>query len=176
MRVINIAGWSGSGKTTLICKLLRRFAEEGLKAATIKHTHHSFDPIAGHAGVDAWRAAGATEVILASDQRSALVHETGDAPEAQPEALMPTLGTMDIVLVEGFKNHAYQKIEVYRGANGTPLIARDDKRVIAVATDLDESDIAGIALPDIPFFGLDDVAGIAAFIVEQDARTRAEVN
>lgn len=165
MHVINIAGWSGSGKTTLICKLLRRFSDDGLRAATIKHTHHRFDPLRGRPSVAAWRDAGAHEILLASNKRSALMHETGNEPEPRPEALTPTLGEVDIVLIEGFKSHAYDKIEVYRGANGTPLIANSDDRVVAVASDLDADGIARFALPGVSFFGLDDVAGIAAFII-----------
>jgi len=174
MRVINIAGWSGSGKTTLICKLLHLFAEKDLKAATIKHTHHRFDPLAHCPGATAWRNAGAREIMLASNRRSALVRETGDGPEPRPEDLMTELGDIDIVLIEGFKSHAYDRIEVYRHANGTPLIARDDDRVMAVVTDLEADTIKPMAPPGVLIFGLDDISGVASFIMAHKSRTTQE--
>ena len=66
---------------------------------------------------------------------------------------------VDLLLVEGFKREPHDKLEIYRAANGKPLIYPDDQYIVAVASD--------IPLPDCPLpqLPLDNVAAIADFIV-----------
>ena len=75
MRIIGLAGWSGSGKTTLITKLIPRLLARGVRVSTLKHAHHGFD--LDQPGKDSFmhRAAGATEVIISSAKRWAILHE-----------------------------------------------------------------------------------------------------
>ncbi len=75
MKVIGLAGWSGAGKTTLLSRLIPYLIAEGLRVSTIKHAHHDFD--VDVPGKDSWiqRQAGATEVLVSSVQRFALMHE-----------------------------------------------------------------------------------------------------
>ncbi|MFV2002370.1 MAG: gephyrin-like molybdotransferase Glp, partial [Paracoccaceae bacterium] len=69
------------------------------------------------------------------------------------------LEPVDLVLVEGYKRDAHPKVEAHRAQIGNPLIARDDASVVAIASD--------VAIPDItvPVFDLDDVSGVADFIL-----------
>src|SRR4051794_39853390 len=103
MRVIGIAGWSGAGKTTLVARLLPRLIGRGLLVSTVKHAHHAFD--VDHPGKDSHthRLAGATEVLVSSSSRWALVHELRGAAEPALPALLRKLNPVDLVLVEGFK-------------------------------------------------------------------------
>ena len=75
MKVIGFAGYSGAGKTTLVEALVALMTQRGLKVSVIKHAHHHFD--VDREGKDSWRhrKAGAYEVLLASDQRLALMRE-----------------------------------------------------------------------------------------------------
>jgi molybdopterin-guanine dinucleotide biosynthesis adapter protein len=135
MQVFGFAGWSGSGKTTLIERLIALFVADGLRVATIKHTHHDFD--LDHPGKDSWRhrKAGATEVLLTSDRRWALLHELGDAPEPDLQTLLAKLEPCDAVLIEGCKFADVPKLEVYRAALGKPGLHVGDSAIIAVVTD-----------------------------------------
>jgi molybdopterin-guanine dinucleotide biosynthesis protein B len=154
MKVLGLAGWSGSGKTTLLLALLPLFRARGLTVSTIKHAHHGFD--LDRPGKDSFRhrAAGAHEVLVASETRWALLHE--NAGEAMDFAdLFTHLSPVDLVLVEGFKRAPYPKIEVFRPALGKPPLWPEEPDIVAVASDA--------ALPgcDRPLLALDAPGTIA---------------
>src|SRR5678816_4624113 len=104
MKVIGLAGWSGAGKTTLLTRVIPHLLREGLRVSVIKHAHHAFD--VDVPGKDSWvhRQAGATEVLVSSANRWALMHELRGAPEAQIETLVARMTPVDLLLIEGFKN------------------------------------------------------------------------
>jgi molybdopterin-guanine dinucleotide biosynthesis protein MobB len=160
MRIIGLAGWSGAGKTTLLVKIIPLLTSGGLRVSTIKHAHHDFD--IDKPGKDSWlhRQAGATEVLVASGQRWALMHELRDEPEPALGALLGQLTAADLVLIEGFKRDPHPKIEVHRPANGKPLLYPDDPAILAVASDVG---LPGLALPVLT---LNDAAAVAAFVVQ----------
>ena len=159
MRIIGLAGWSGSGKTTLITKLIPRLTARGLRVSTLKHAHHGFD--LDQPGKDSFmhRTAGATEVIVSSARRFAVLHELRDEPEWNLPALVGKMSPVDLILVEGFKRDAFPKIEIHRVANGKPLIHPDDPHIVAIAADT--------ALPQatVPVIDLDDIDAIADLVL-----------
>ena len=167
MRVIGLAGWSSSGKTTLITKVIPVLVGRGLKIATIKHAHHDFD--IDRPGKDSWlhREAGASEVLVASGRRWALVHELREEPEPSLAELFRLLKTVDLVLVEGFKRDPLPKIEVFRAANGEPPLYPDDRNIVALIRDAGPSG-------GLPHALIDDIAA-AADLVLAHARSLAEV-
>ncbi|WP_298725692.1 molybdopterin-guanine dinucleotide biosynthesis protein B [uncultured Ferrovibrio sp.] len=144
MKVLGIAGWSGSGKTTLLTDLIPLLTAHGLRISTIKHAHHEFD--VDQPGKDSYRhrEAGATEVLISSAKRFALLHEHRGDPEPSLNELLARLAPVDLVLVEGFKKEAHPKIEVWRQSVGKPMLQPDDPYVIAVASD---GPIAGLPVP-----------------------------
>ena len=164
MRIFGLAGWSGSGKTTLIVKLVPELIGRGLTVSTIKHAHHGFE--VDRPGKDSYehRAAGATEVLVTSRRRWALMHENRGAPEPAVEELTRRMTPVDLLLIEGFKKHRHDKLEVHRPAIGKPLLCGGDPSVVAVAADraLEARDPRGRPLP---VFDLNDIAGIADFVV-----------
>ena len=155
MRIIGLAGWSGSGKTTLITKLIPRLIARGVTASTVKHAHHGFD--LDQPGKDSFfhRAAGATEVIISSAKRFAILHELREEAEWDLPDLLAKMSPVDLVLVEGYKRDAFPKLEIHRAANGKPLIHPEDSHIVAIASD--------IALPaaKVPVIDLDDIEAIA---------------
>ena len=164
MRVFGLAGWSGSGKTTLIAKVLPELVRRGVTVSTIKHAHHGFDM--DQPGKDSWkhRAAGATEVMVASGTRWALLHELRDEPEPDLEDLATRLASVDLLIVEGFKRHRHPKIEIIRPSLGKSRLYREDDAILAVALaePLDANETATLKLPA---FDLDAIAEITDFIL-----------
>jgi molybdopterin-guanine dinucleotide biosynthesis protein B len=160
MRIIGLAGWSGSGKTTLITKLIPRLLARGLCVSTLKHAHHGFD--LDKPGKDSFvhRVAGATEVIISSAKRWAILHELREEPEWDMAALVAKMSPVDLVLVEGFKRDPFPKIEIHRSANGKPLLHLEDPHIIAVACDS--------LLPDvkIPVVDLNNIDAIADLLLK----------
>jgi molybdopterin-guanine dinucleotide biosynthesis protein B len=155
MRVIGLTGWSGAGKTTLLAKVIPRLAARGLRVSTIKHAHHGFDVDQPGKDSHTHRAAGATEVLVSSANRWALVHELRGAAELRLPALLQKLMPVDLVIVEGFKRETHPKLEVYRAAVGKPLLHPEDRHIVAVASDR--------PLPSarVPVVDLDDIDAIA---------------
>ena len=160
MKIFGIVGWSGSGKTTLMVKLLPGFIGRGFKVSTIKHSHHSFD--VDREGKDSFRhrQAGASEVLVSSSSRWALMHELREDAEPGMEDLIKHMTEVDLLLIEGFKDHKYDKLEIYRESTGKPLRCTEDEGIVAVACD---RSLEGL---NIPVIDLNKPAAIVDFIIE----------
>jgi molybdopterin-guanine dinucleotide biosynthesis protein B len=185
MHIIGLAGWSGSGKTTLLTKVIPRLTARGKRVSTLKHAHHAFD--VDRPGKDSFehRSAGATEVLVVSGNRWALMHELRGAPEPELPQLLAKLSNVDLVLVEGFKREPFPKLEIYRAENGKPLLHPDDRWIVAIASDtplphakvpvVDLNDIDGIAdLLLAKAIPIGDVKASNAFSSEVDTGSRKE--
>lgn len=155
MRVIGITGWSGAGKTTLLAKLIPRLVARGVRVSTVKHAHHAFDIDQPGKDSHTHRMAGATEVVVSSANRWALVHELRGAAEPTLPELLVKLAPVDLVIVEGFKRATHPKLEVFRAANGNPPLHPDDPHIVAVASD------APVPAARVPVVGLDDIDAVA---------------
>jgi molybdopterin-guanine dinucleotide biosynthesis adapter protein len=166
MRIFGLAGWSGSGKTTLLTALIPVLVARRLSVSTVKHAHHDFD--IDKPGKDSWRhrEAGASEVLVASARRWALMHELRAAPEPPLEELVARMRRVDLVLVEGFKRHSHPKIEVSRAALGKPPLYPDDHDIVALA-----SDERPARLP-VPWLPLGDATAVARFIIDHEGLGR----
>ena len=151
MRVIGLAGWSGAGKTTLLTRVIPRLVDRGLSVSTVKHAHPGFD--VAHPGKDSYahRVAGATEVLVSSALRFALMHELRGEQELDLAQLVGKLSPVDLVIIEGFKRDPHPKLEIYRAAVGKPCLYLDDPDIIAIASDqpLPQSPIRAVLLDDV---------------------------
>ena len=157
MKIFGVTGWKNSGKTGLMERLITEFTARGLSVSSIKHAHHSFD--IDHPGRDSYRHrdAGARQVLLASRNRWALMHELRDEDEPSLGDLLKQLSPVDLVLIEGYKRDRHPKIEAHRKETGQPLIAPEDETIVAVASD------TSVTI-DRPVLDLNDTASIANFI------------
>ncbi len=159
---IGFAAYSGTGKTELLTQLIPLLTGEGLRVAVIKHAHHNFDVDQPGKDSHRMRMAGASEVLVSSSRRWALIHELAENEE---EAQLPTLldkierDSVDLVLVEGFKHGTHPKIELHRPSLGHPYLYPEDPHIVALASD--EAPPPGLELPHL---NLNDPAEIALFI------------
>jgi len=159
MKIYGVIGWKNAGKTGLMERLVAEIVGRGLTVSTVKHVHHDVD--LDEPGKDTFRhrQAGASEVVLASAHRFALMREHR-GPEPELTQVLARLAPVDLVLVEGYKRDAHRKVEVWRAETGHPLIQPGDPLVRAVATDA--------ALPQdvpVPVLDLNDTAAVADFIL-----------
>ena len=157
MKKFGLAGWSGSGKTRLIMGLLPELIGRGYSVSTIKHAHHDFD--IDKPGKDSFehRRAGASEVMISSEKRWALMHEHRAALEPNAEALIAEMTPVDLILIEGFKDDTHPKLEIHRDGNGKPLLYPNDPNIVAIATDKPLE-------TNLPRLDIDDILSIADFI------------
>lgn len=161
MRVYGIVGWKNSGKTTLVERLVIEITGRGFSVSTVKHAHHTFD--VDHEGKDSYRhrSAGAKEVLLASRNRWALMHENHNDSEPPLSEFLEKLMPVDLVLIEGYKRDRHPKVEAHRAETKQGLISANDDTITAVASNYEVKELA------VPQYDLDDVSGIADFILKE---------
>ena len=159
MNVFGVTGWKNAGKTGLMERLVAEINGRGHSVSTLKHAHHTFD--VDHPGKDSHRhrLAGASQVLLASTERWALMNEHRGAEEPSLSELLVKLEPVDVVLIEGWKRDSHPKVEAWRAETGNPLIAPSDPTILAVASETSFE-------IDRPVFDLDDTAAIANFILD----------
>jgi len=162
--LLGFVAFSGTGKTTLLTQLIPLLKTQGLKIGMIKHAHHRFDiDIPGKDSYEL-RKAGADQVLVASQQRWAMVTETpeqkGD-PELSDMLAHLDLAELDLVLVEGFKHIAFPKLELHRPALGHPLLFPDDANILAIATDAPL-----VQATKLPVLDINQPESVATFIRE----------
>ncbi|HBC3538327.1 bifunctional molybdopterin-guanine dinucleotide biosynthesis adaptor protein MobB/molybdopterin molybdotransferase MoeA [Vibrio parahaemolyticus] len=159
--ILGFAAYSGTGKTTLLEALLPKLTEAGLRIGMLKHAHHNFD--VDKPGKDSYRLrkAGASQMLIASRNRFALMTETPEA-EAEFEYLLTRFDEdkLDVVLVEGCKNIAFPKIELHREEVGKPWLYPHDDNIIAIASDSAELD------SELPQMNINDLDAIAQFVLQ----------
>ena len=99
--VFGVTGWKNSGETTLLTRLVAEFT------AAASASRPSSMPITisiSTAATDSLhhRDAGASEVMIVSGNRWALMHELRGDAEPPLEAALARLSPCDLVLVEGY--------------------------------------------------------------------------
>jgi molybdopterin-guanine dinucleotide biosynthesis protein B len=159
MNVFGVTGWKNAGKTGLMERLVAEIIGRGYTVSTLKHAHHTFD--VDHPGKDSHRhrIAGASQVLLASTERWALMNEHRGTQEPSLPELLAKLDPVDLILIEGWKRDSHPKVEAWRAETGNPLIAPNDQTILAVASDI-------VLEIDRPVFDLDDTAVVADFILD----------
>ncbi|EGQ8053113.1 bifunctional molybdopterin-guanine dinucleotide biosynthesis adaptor protein MobB/molybdopterin molybdotransferase MoeA [Vibrio alginolyticus] len=169
--ILGFAAYSGTGKTTLLEALLPKLTEAGLHIGMLKHAHHNFD--VDKPGKDSYRLrkAGASQMLIASRNRFALMTETPEA-EAEFEYLLTRFDEdmLDVVLVEGCKNIAFPKIELHREEVGKPWLYPNDENIIAIASDGGELD------SELPQMNINDLEAIAQFVIQYVQEANAPKN
>ncbi len=160
MKIYGVTGWKNAGKTTLMERLVEEFVARGLRVSTVKHAHHETD--VDQAGRDSFRhrTAGASEVMLSSPKRWALMHELRDEPEPPLSELLARMSPVDLILIEGYKNEPHPKIEAYRAENMRPPLAVKNDTIRAIASD-------SAIETELSLLDLNNTAQIADFIAKE---------
>jgi molybdopterin-guanine dinucleotide biosynthesis adapter protein len=160
MKIFGIAGHSGMGKTTLLERLIPLLRARGVGVSLIKHSHKSIQIDQPGKDSHRLREAGCQEVLLLGNERWALMHELRGAPEPALDELLARLAPCDLVLVEGFKQGDFPKLEVWREAVGKPPLWPHWPGIVALASDEPARVPAGVAA-----LALGDSAAIADLVL-----------
>jgi molybdopterin-guanine dinucleotide biosynthesis protein B len=160
--IVGFAAFSGTGKTTLLKELLPLLSARGLRVGVVKHAHP---------GKDSYelRKSGAAQMLIASRSRWALVVERAMDREPRLDEVLLELdqAALDLILVEGFKDEQFAKIELHRPSLRRPLLFPDDDAIIAIATDTPLDDTRRL-----PQLDLNRPEEIAAFIFDYAAQRK----
>jgi len=159
--VLGFVAPSGTGKTTLLRAVIGLLKARGLRVGAAKQARDDFD--IDRPGKDSYRLrqAGVERLLLASSKKWALIleHPDGGDPELDELLRLFDQDELDIILVEGFSDQVFPKIELVR-AGREPVRYPHDPCVIALATDWTE---AGQAT--VPVLDIDDPAAVAEFVL-----------
>ncbi len=162
--ILGFSAYSGTGKTTLLRQIIPALRQRGLRVSVIKHAHHDFD--LDFPGKDSYelRKSGASQTVICTTTRMAMITEFND-PSEEPD-LQQIVDSFDssradIILVEGYKDIRFPKIELHRAALRKPYLYQNDDSVIAIACDADLPADTTIEVLDI-----NDIDAIARFIYD----------
>lgn len=160
-RVLGLAGWSGAGKTQLATALVTRLHAKGHKVSTLKHAHHAFD--VDTPGKDSYRhrQAGARQTLVSSAKRWALMTELRGGAELSLDAALAQFDPCDLILVEGFKDADFPKLEVHRPSLGKPLHYGQRPGICAIACDAPLAHSVAVPLLD-----LNDLEALVAWVLK----------
>lgn len=150
--LLAVSGVKNSGKTTLIERLLPLLAEKGVRTAVIKHDGHGFTPDTPETDSFRYFAAGACGTAVFDGEKFSLSRRAS----VSEKELILFFPDADLILLEGFKNSEYKKLELVRnGVSASPVC--DPQTCIALISDLDLK-------TTLPLFHPNAVEDIAAFI------------
>ncbi|ELV8769919.1 bifunctional molybdopterin-guanine dinucleotide biosynthesis adaptor protein MobB/molybdopterin molybdotransferase MoeA [Vibrio harveyi] len=166
--ILGFAAYSGTGKTTLLEALLPKLTDAGLRIGMLKHAHHNFDVDQPGKDSHRLRKAGASQMLISSRNRFALMTETPES-ESEFDYLLTRFDEdkLDVVLVEGCKNIAFPKIELHREEVGKPWLYPNDENIIAIASDSGELE------SELPQMNINDLEAIAQFVIQYVQEAKA---
>jgi len=158
--LLGFAAFSGTGKTTLLEQLIPLLVKQGLRVALVKHSHHNIEM--DTPGKDSYRLrkAGASQVVLAGTERSICFHEYEQAHDSQLIEQLALLNTncIDLVLVEGYRDQAFPKIELHRSILNKPFLFPNDPNIIGLVCD------QVVAAGDLAVFDFTQLQALVRFI------------
>ena len=166
--LLGFSAFSGTGKTTLLEKLIPLLVEKGLRIALVKHSHHDIELDSPTKDSYRLRKAGAHQVVLAGTHRSILFHENESVKDSllcDQLALLKT-DNLDLVLIEGYRDIAFPKIELHRQSLNKPLLYKDDSNIIAIVCD------DKLAQKLIPQFSFSDINKLATFCINRTSKIK----
>lgn len=131
-RIVAVSGVKNSGKTTLLEHIIPILKGRGLRVAVIKHDGHEFEPDVPGTDTHRCLASGAYGCAIFCGERFMVVKEE---PGMDEERLMEAFPEADLILLEGFKNSAYPKLEVVRKSNSDSCVCAPET-LLAVVSDM----------------------------------------
>ncbi len=160
--VISFIGRSGVGKTTYLEKLIAELKCRGYRIGVIKHDIHGFE--IDRPGKDTWRhtQAGADVVCISSRDKFAMIKKLH--VELPLDEIVAHIEDVDIILVEGYKNHSALRVEIFRQASGREPLGHPED-LLAVISDIP-------LYPALPHFDLETPVAFADYLEQRNRNSR----
>lgn len=134
IKVVCFVGYSGTGKTTLLEKVVKELSHLGYKTGVIKSDAHGL--VFDKQGKDThrFRKSGADRVAAVGREEFFVYGSVKHESDLQ-YMINSYFQSFDIILIEGFKNSEYPKIEVNYSAAGKPFLGPEINNIKAVVSD-----------------------------------------
>jgi molybdopterin-guanine dinucleotide biosynthesis protein B len=165
MKLFGITGGSGHDKIALLVAVVPELTALGLSVSVTKFMNHAFD--IDRPGKDSFihREAGATEVLVLSRHRWALMHENQHDRADDLPGQLARMSPVDLVIALGFHDHPHTKIEIV-DKDVTTLRWQTDPTIVGIVsrTPLDDTVLPA---PGPACLAFDDAPGIAGLIAER---------
>ncbi|GAV24576.1 molybdopterin-guanine dinucleotide biosynthesis protein B [Carboxydothermus islandicus] len=152
--ILQIVGYSNSGKTTVAEKLVQLFTRHGFKVGVVKHDVHGFEVDQPGKDTYRYRQAGGVKVGILGPGKAAFMVER----EVLLEEVFEFYRDMDLILVEGFKNRPFPRIEVIRSEIYQEPFSPPEL-LVAVVSDLNLE-------VDCPVFGFGEIDNLFQFLLK----------
>lgn len=148
---VAVCGVKNSGKTTLIERLVRIFAQQGLRVAVIKHDGHEFCCDVPGTDSDRYMCSGAYGSVVFSEDHLCLQRKNLPVEPLRLFALFPEA---DLIFVEGMKASTLPKIECIRCGISEKPVSNPVGRFLIVS----DWPVERFAERAVPFSDLETIA------------------
>ncbi len=162
--MISVIGFSKTGKTTFVADLIKELQALDYRVAVIKHDPDDHGEVdrEGSDTSNFWNA-GSPAVVLSSPSRLTIFRRTEE--DTHPAAIIPFLGDVDCVILEGYKGWSFPKVVIWSPAMENISIKQNE--LLAVICNRQESRearswAAGVA----PVYSRDEIPGIIELLQE----------
>ncbi len=156
-----VSGLKNSGKTRMILLLISEFRKRGFSVGVIKHDGHDCFSDLPESDTAQFAASGADCTAIFSEKRFAFNANQKLNERKLIEEMLSLSNVPDIIILEGFKNSDYPKIEVMRKCISTKSVCKKES-ILCRAADFSES--PGDSLP---LFSADEAGKIADYVLQK---------
>lgn len=153
-QIICFVGRHDTGKTTFLTRVIPILKKAGYRVAVIKHAHHALQ-IQDSEDSGRLFTAGA-DLMMAVSPDTTLLYQRQEEPELSV-ILARLPDEIELVILEGYKDSDYPKIEVLRQETGREPLGL--KHTIAYVSDFSLE-------TDLPVFTFEQAREISAFILD----------
>ena len=165
MKIVGLSGADRASRQKLAESLVAALSEMGFKVSVAMRMEDEFE--IDRPGKDSYehRRAGASEVVLASSERWAMMSEGTPGAPASLASFLPRMDVVDVLLADGFEAEDFPRMHIFMSSEDLDDSIAADPRVIAVlASDIGHFSNSWARHWKKPAFRLDDTRSIATFI------------
>ncbi|MGM8364401.1 molybdopterin-guanine dinucleotide biosynthesis protein B [Virgibacillus sp. W0181] len=146
--IFQIVGYKGSGKTTVMMELIRYLSNKQMQVGTIKHHGHGGEPEIVQSTDSYYHSqAGAKLGGVQGETTLQLIFNQSKSMTVDELVRLYSSFSLDVILIEGYKQAAYPKIVLLRQQEDTELL-EELHGIVAVAS-WDDQLLKPMDLPNI---------------------------
>ncbi|MFD1848495.1 molybdopterin-guanine dinucleotide biosynthesis protein B [Oceanobacillus bengalensis] len=121
MDIVQIVGYKNSGKTTLATRVIEELISKGNRVASLKHHGHGGVPL-GMKDTDSEKHSRAGALIAGVEGEGVLQLSQQEPWNLEQMIPIYEMMSIDILVIEGFKNKGFNKIVLINKVEELPLL------------------------------------------------------